>query len=150
MWRVLLALTILAAGAPAFGQVQDLRDVPDEKLRHWLKPGDPISVPSDGARYSLVDFTPTTGAQVVVTTKRVGRSGTSFARRLIDCRAQTFAYIGEGDTLAELDENIKKRQKNPDPLTAYVDQSISWYIARASCMELSVVLEERRRHSTSR
>jgi hypothetical protein len=110
-----------------------------------MKPGDPIHVPSDGARYTLVDFTPTTGKRVVVTTKRVGRSGTSFSRRLVDCDDRTFAYVGEGDTLAELEENARRRRRNPDTMGPYVDGSISWHVARVSCLELAVVLQERRR-----
>jgi hypothetical protein len=61
-----------------------------------------IPVPGDpGASYSLVSIKKVSAKRIEVVSKRVGRSGTSYARRLVDCGAMTFKYLGEGDTLQE-------------------------------------------------
>lgn len=61
-----------------------------------------IPVPGDpGASYSLVSIKKISAKRIEVVSKRVGRSGTSYARRLVDCGNMTFKYLGEGDTLKE-------------------------------------------------
>ncbi|MDN4592138.1 hypothetical protein DBA29_27025 [Xenophilus aerolatus] len=87
-----------------------------------------LSVPSDSrATYDLVELRKA-GTKRTVVTKRVGPSGTSFAIREIDCKAQTFRYLGEGDTLAEA-----KRNKKSESMSPLSQGSISYHVALAAC-----------------
>jgi hypothetical protein len=62
----------------------------------------PIPVPSDPrARYEAVSVDKRRDGLVEIITRRQGPSGTSFARREVDCRQRLFRYIGEGDTLEQ-------------------------------------------------
>lgn len=88
-----------------------------------------ISVPSDlKASYSVIDLHSAGRGLVEITTKRDGPSGTTYARRLIDCRAATFKYLGTGDTLAEAN------QDRPEPtMSRLVDGSISYHVVVDAC-----------------
>lgn len=87
-----------------------------------------ISVPSDSrATYDLVELRKA-GTKRVVVTKRVGPSGTSFAIREVDCKAQAFRYLGEGDTLA-----AAKRSKKAESMSPLSQGSISYYVALEAC-----------------
>lgn len=58
-----------------------------------------ISVSSDPRpEYFLVELTGPKNARVIVS-KRIGSSGTSYAKRLVDCTNMSFKYLGEGNTL---------------------------------------------------
>ena len=64
--------------------------------------GTPFDVPSDPrASYRLLKWSKMQNGNLEAVTVREGPSGTSFARREIDCENQTFRYLGEGDTLSE-------------------------------------------------
>jgi hypothetical protein len=92
--------------------------------------GMPFNVPSDmNARYSLLSVTKGKGGNIVATTRREGSSGTSFARREIDCAAQTYRYIGEGDTLLEANQPVP----NPGEMATLVDGSISDVTVKFAC-----------------
>lgn len=91
--------------------------------------GPRISVPSDSrAAYELVSRSPLPNGRLSVVTKRSGPSGVSYSRREIDCRAMTFRYTGDGDTLAQLDQPYAKGKMGP-----LTPQSISTYVANAVC-----------------
>jgi len=62
-----------------------------------------VAVPSDpSARYTLLEVTKRQDGLIESLTRRDGRSGTSYAKRLIDCSGGTFKYLAEGDTLASM------------------------------------------------
>jgi hypothetical protein len=93
----------------------------------------PLSVPSDPkAQYTViaVDRVPNNGA-VYITTKRVGKSGTSYARRLVNCSKQTFRYVGDADTLKDM-----KLQDLKGDMGALVNGSISWYASQYACKHI--------------
>ena len=92
--------------------------------------GAQIDVPSDPrASYFLLDLSRKSPANLVtITTKRIGPSGISFARRLVNCRNMTFRYTGDADTLEEL-----RRQNLKGPMGPLVDGSISDVISRYAC-----------------
>jgi hypothetical protein len=91
--------------------------------------GPKISVPSDPrAAYELVSRSTLPNGRLSVVTKRSGPSGVSYSRREIDCRAMTFRYTGDGDSLAALDRPYAKGTMGP-----LTPQSISTYVAQAAC-----------------
>ena len=90
---------------------------------------EPFEVSSDpGVDYNLISWKKLSNGNVEATTERRGPSGTSYARREIDCAARMFRYLGEGSTLQEAQED----RSDPDmsPLT---DQSISSIAAAFIC-----------------
>lgn len=90
--------------------------------------GKPYKIESDpSATYYNVEFGGS-GALRTIVTKREGKSGTSYAKREIDCNARTFRYLGEGDTLAEA-----KRSKGNFSMAPLTDRSISSYVADQAC-----------------
>jgi hypothetical protein len=92
--------------------------------------GEPVSVPSDpGATYRLLRWSRLPNGNLEAVTRRDGSSGTSFARREIDCRAMTFRYLGEGDTL----EQALADSPNPGQMGELTSQSISTYVSEFVC-----------------
>lgn len=93
--------------------------------------GDPVPVPSDpGATYHLIEWREMPNGNREAITRRAGRSGTSFARREIDCGSMTFRYLGEGDTLEEA------RIDRPTPtMGELVPGSISTDVSRFVCSQ---------------
>ncbi|WP_417824194.1 hypothetical protein [Thalassospira lucentensis] len=87
-----------------------------------------ISVPSDSANYELLDLSNRADGTVEITTKRQGKSGESYSKRLVDCKNWTAKYLGDGDSLD------KMKASKPDaemwPLTK---GSISSHIAAYAC-----------------
>jgi hypothetical protein len=94
--------------------------------------GTPFDVPSDSrAKYYLLNVAPGESGNIVATTRREGPSGTTYSRREINCDAQTFRYIGEGDTL----EQAKQPAPNPGEMSPLVDGSISDVAVKFSCSQ---------------
>jgi hypothetical protein len=87
-----------------------------------------ISVPTDAsAQYYILEKSEANG-RVTVVTKRIGSSGTSYSKRLVDCSNKTFMYIGEGGSLEEM-----KKSKPDTKMSALVPGSISSFVAGAAC-----------------
>lgn len=55
-----------------------------------------------GVEYVVFDVLKRPDGLIEVFSRRKGSSGTSFARRLVDCQNWKFMYLAEGDTVAEL------------------------------------------------
>jgi hypothetical protein len=92
--------------------------------------GEPISVPSDPrASYSLLRWSRLGNGNLQAVTRREGPSGTSYARREIDCGAMTFRYLGEGGTL----EESLADGPNPGRMAELTNQSISSYVSQFVC-----------------
>jgi hypothetical protein len=92
--------------------------------------GFPIAAPSDpGAQYRILAIRRMRRGHLDVLSRRDGRSGTSFARREIDCDARTFRYLGEGDTREEAAQD----GPNPGPMTEITGTSASSDVLRAAC-----------------
>ncbi len=90
----------------------------------------PLSVPSDpGATYWVLSVEKASNNdEVYITTQRKGKSGVSFAKRLVNCNYQTFRYVGDADTFEEL-----QRQNLKGKMGALVQGSISWYASQYAC-----------------
>lgn len=105
---------------------------PAEQARPATVPeeGEAIPVTSDpGATYHLLRWSTMPGGNREALTRRDGRSGTSYARREIDCEARTFRYLGEGDTRAEAEVDAP----NPGGMGELVPPSISAQVADYVC-----------------
>ena len=92
-----------------------------------------LSVPTDpNARYVVlaVEKAPNK-EEVYITTQRDGKSGTSYAKRLVNCTQQTFRYVGDADTLTEL-----KSQNLKGKMGELVEGSISWYASQYACKHI--------------
>jgi hypothetical protein len=67
-----------------------------------------------------------------VLTERQGPSGTSFSIRNFDCKAGTFRYFAEGNTPAELAENVKKGPLEKS-MSVVTFGSATFYVMSAAC-----------------
>lgn len=91
--------------------------------------GESVYVPTDlKASYEMLINKPINGRLLVVT-KRVGPSGTSFAAREIDCQAGTFRYVGEGSSM----EALRANAHDKDRMAVLTAGSISTYVAIHAC-----------------
>jgi hypothetical protein len=82
----------------------------------------PLSIPSDpGTKYYVIGKEGSTDMPILIT-KRIGSSGTSYAKRVFDCQNQTTKYLGDGDSMAEMNSS------SPSPRMGDIyPQSIAWY-----------------------
>lgn len=87
-----------------------------------------VSVPTDPkASYVVLDKS-RSGDMATITTKREGPSGSSYSKRLYDCKAGTVKYLGDGDTLEQMNSSA------PDPnMAPIVEKSIAYYIGQRAC-----------------
>lgn len=92
--------------------------------------GIPLAISSDaGAQYFVLEAGGSPDYPTLITV-RVGPSGNSYAKRLFDCRAATWKYLGDGETLEAMNRS------QPDAYMArLVDESIAWYQWRYACSE---------------
>lgn len=86
--------------------------------------GDPA-----GATYQLLDWSEQPNGRRIAMTRRDGSSGTSYARREVDCRRMQHRYLGEGDTRAEAEEDYS----SPNTMSDLVAGSISAEITNFVC-----------------
>ncbi len=88
----------------------------------------PLSVPSDPkAQYTVLDVSGEWPDRVIVT-RRVGPSGVSFSKRIYDCSNHTVKYLGDGDTLAEMEASTPDERMAP-----IVPEAIAGYVGREAC-----------------
>lgn len=87
-----------------------------------------FSIPTDSkASYTVLDNS-RDGSMATITTKREGPSGTSYSKRLYDCTAWTVKYLGDGETIEQMNNS------SPDPnMAPIVDRSIAFYIGQKAC-----------------
>jgi hypothetical protein len=90
----------------------------------------PLSVPSDSAQYFVLDKI-INGNERIIVTKRVGSSGTSYSKRLYNCDYQTVKYLGDGDSMAEM-ESSAAIFANQD-MASIVENSIAYYVGIEAC-----------------
>jgi hypothetical protein len=97
----------------------------------------PVEVFSDpGVKYFILEIEKRPDRLIEVTSRREGKSGISFAKRLVNCDKWTFKYLAEGDTLEEL--NIPR----PDPeMGKLTDGSISMVLSYRACENAGLVTE---------
>jgi hypothetical protein len=92
--------------------------------------GEPVPVGSDPrATYQLVRWSEMPNGHREALTRRDGSSGTSYARREIDCSGRRFRYLGEGDTREEAEVD----DKNPGRMAELVSGSISTEVSDFVC-----------------
>lgn len=94
--------------------------------------GAPIPVRSDPARasYYLLGWQEMPNGNREALTRRDGRSGTSYARREINCRANTFRYLGEGDTRAEAEADAPNRGRMAELVPGSISSEVSEFVCR--------------------
>ena len=94
-----------------------------------------IAAPSDpGASYRILNIDPIGSGNLEVLSRRDGPSGTSFARREIDCNSYTYRYLGEGDTR----EEAAIDGPNIGAMTELTGTSASSDVANAACKKGSM------------
>lgn len=94
--------------------------------------GKPITVVSDpGVTYHLLESSKMPNGNLEIVTRRDGPSGTSFARREVDCGAMTFRYLGEGDSLAD----AQRDSPNIGSMAEAMSTSISGEVSRFACSQ---------------
>jgi hypothetical protein len=123
---LIAAASLLLAGCG--GSEQDSRAGPVGDIQ---VEGEPIPVPGDPAHasYQLVRWSEMPNGHRESFTHRDGTSGTSYARREIDCSKRQFRYLGEGDTRQEAEEDLS----NPGKMAELVPGSISSEVADFVC-----------------
>lgn len=88
----------------------------------------PLPVPTDAnAMYTVLEVGGSFPNRTIVT-KRVGSSGTSFAKRQYNCANGTVRYLGDGDTLVEM-----ARSKPSPSMAPIVPRSIADYVGNRAC-----------------
>ena len=88
----------------------------------------PLSVLSDPkAKYFVIEKEGSRAERTIVT-KRVGPSGTSYAKRLYNCDYDTVKYLGTGDSLSKMAES--KRSSN---MILIMPGSIAYYLRIEAC-----------------
>jgi len=74
----------------------------------------PIKVPADPyARYKVIDVKQRPDGMYEITTERRGKSGTSYSKRLVDCINKQAKYLGDGDTLKEMEASKESPRMGP-------------------------------------
>jgi hypothetical protein len=97
-----------------------------------------FQVSSDpGVRYFVLQVD-TKGPLQVITTKRIGKSGTSFAKREVDCKAQTIRYLAEGDSLSDLAKGTPDKSRTP-----YQPGTIAASVAHEACWRAPLNLKKK-------
>ena len=95
--------------------------------------GIPVSVPSDSASYGIVVKDVGFGKEaLMVISQRVGKSGTSFAVREVNCYNSTFRYVGESNISAS-DAMASAATYNAGSMSPLTKGSISYYISNKAC-----------------
>jgi hypothetical protein len=95
--------------------------------------GIPVSVPSDSASYGIVVKDVGFGKEaLMVISQRVGKSGTSFAVREVNCYNSTFRYVGESNISAS-DAMASAATYNAGSMSPLTHGSISYYISNKAC-----------------
>ena len=93
-----------------------------ERTEHIIVHSEP------SANYYLLNLQTRLDGLIEVVSRREGRSGISYAKRLVDCAGGTALYLGEGDTLEDM------QQSKPDTeLWELCCGSISAYVAVHAC-----------------
>jgi hypothetical protein len=88
-----------------------------------------VVVPTDSkARYAIIDVKSVDVEHIEVISRRDGPSGTSFAKRLVNCKEATFKYLAEGDTMVDLASS-----KPDETMAELTEGSISAYISMYAC-----------------
>lgn len=88
----------------------------------------PLAVPTDAnAKCTVLEVGGKDPHRTIVT-KRVGSSGTRFAKREYNCSTGTVRYLGDGDTLAEM-----ARSKPSPNMAPIVPRSIADYVGHRAC-----------------
>lgn len=99
--------------------------------------GQYIPVPSDphANYYALTLTRGLNDGEVILTTHRDGPSGTSYTKRLNDCIAHTYRYLGDGDTIEEMNSPSPAFQRaNANP-AAIASGSISDFLWNYACSQ---------------
>jgi hypothetical protein len=88
----------------------------------------PLVVPSDlKGQYFVLEKGGNNTDRTIIT-KRIGPSGTSFSKRLYNCKNNTVKYLGTGDTLAAM--SASKPDPNMGPI---VGGSIAFHVGLEAC-----------------
>jgi hypothetical protein len=92
--------------------------------------GNGIPFASDpNATFEVISSKSLLNGKLEVVTKRVGPSGTSFARREISCEEYSYRYLGEGDSLEEAMQDGPNRGE----MSALTGTSASSDVANEAC-----------------
>jgi hypothetical protein len=88
----------------------------------------PLSIPSDSKAQYFVLEKSGNGLERTIVTKRMGSSGTSYSKRLYNCKSSTVKYLGTGDSLTEMASS--RADQNMAPI---VEGSIAYYVGVEAC-----------------
>ena len=125
--RLLAAGSIFLLSACSGGGAEDRPHPPNPDEVERKGEGVLIPVSGDPARavYQLVEMSQMSNGNLEVLTRRDGSSGTSYARREINCRNMTIRYVGEGDTRAQAEEDSPNRGRMAELIAGSISTEIS-------------------------
>jgi hypothetical protein len=124
--QVVVALFALGVAAPS-GCSTKREQKESVSPSQGTEEGERVVVPSDPKATYYILKREGTPKRPIVTTKRVGPSGTSFAKRESDCAKRTWRYLADGDTLADLDS--AKPDEKMGPLVEGSIADVMWHHA---------------------
>jgi hypothetical protein len=87
-----------------------------------------LSVPSDPHAQIYVLEKGEQGNERTIVTKRVGSSGTSFSKRLYNCKDNTVKYLGSGDSVEAM-----ARSRADAAMGSVQEGSIAYYVGLQAC-----------------
>ena len=88
----------------------------------------PLSIPSDANASFFVLEKNGKGPERTIVTKCVGSSGTSYSKRLYNCKDDTVKYLGTGDTIEAMNTS------RPDlRMSSIVQGSIAYHVGIFAC-----------------
>jgi len=94
-----------------------------------------LPIPSDvNGKYFILERSGSKKMPILVT-KRVGKSGTSYSKKIFDCKAGTAKYLENGETLSKM--TVLK----PDRFGPIVEGSLMYYKWCHACGELPIPFE---------
>lgn len=87
-----------------------------------------VTIPSDSSATYTVLQKEAVGNFMTIVTKRDGKSGVSYSKRMYSCDNNTVKYLGTGDTLEQMDNSPPDESLSP-----IVPGSIADYIGKEAC-----------------
>ncbi|EOC0426633.1 hypothetical protein QMS96_19880 [Cronobacter sakazakii] len=88
----------------------------------------PFSVPTDSSANYTVLEKDVNNDFVTIITKREGKSGVTYSKRMYSCKDNTFKYLGSGETLEQMSSS-----QPDDHMSPIIAESITDYVGKEAC-----------------
>ena len=121
-------LTILSPNNALYKKKLKLYEEKLEQQRKYFTGLYSISIPSDSNAKYLVLEKGRKGKLRTIVTERVGESGSSFSKRIYNCKNNTVKYLGSGSSFEQMNSS-----KADLKMGRIYPQSIAYYVKQHAC-----------------